>query len=665
MKEAAFGGKPTRRDSSVRAAGGSLNKVTTLAERLRVERQRSFVGRGDEISLFTRLLSDSGCSMFFLTGPVGVGKSALLRELERSAVALGHRTLSLDVSLLAEQPTLALPALRSQLAGFTQGARRAQRSVLFVDGFERLGEERDALFAEVEELAADVLLVVASREAVPSTLVLDPAWSRLLQQRDLSPFNASEVETFLELREVAVEARAAIQDLAHGFPLALAVAAELVNRQQQLAGDAAGLTLSGLQEVHHTLARLLCPTAVSHGQQLALDVCAVAKTTTAEIVEAMRQALGVELKSDAQDLFNWLSQQSFVEWAPSGLSPHLLVRLALQARLRLDRPRRFRALVQALREYSVGELANAANPDADLGNLFFLDRQTPLARRWLPTDESANKLLEPARPSDSAQILEVVRECEGPEAEALARRSLQRETDRFDVVRGEGIEGFLHHVSFGARGAAELDPTDPVTPLIQRFVTENPLEAEEEALLFRWFLDRKDHQTPSSRVMAITARQTQVVLGARQLPYSFCVFHAHQDWAPLWKELGLTWQVVDRFSLGSHEYALLAFMWRRRTLRDALVQAWRKPATTEPPSDPSLSYDELRVKVAERVARLAQKIKLTPREAEILELLCLGQNFEDIARTLSIRPRTVKFHQENLLRKTGVSSRVELFRKLL
>jgi DNA-binding CsgD family transcriptional regulator len=666
MKEAAFGGKPTRRDSSVRAAAGSLNKLTTLSERLRAERQRSFVGRADEISLFNRLLSDAGCSMLFLTGPVGVGKSALLRELERVATALGHRTLALDVSLLAEQPTLALPALRSQLSGFMHsGGRRAQRSVLFVDGFDRLAEEGDALFAEVEELAADVLLVVASRAVLPRTLALDPAWSRLMQQRQLAPLGPTEVETFLELREVPLEARAAIQELSHGFPLALAVAAELLNRHQQLGVDSSSLTLSGLQELHHTLARLLCPTAVSHGQQLALDVCAIAKTTTAEIVEAMRQALGVELKADAQDLFNWLSQQSFIEWSPSGLEPHLLVRLALQARLRLDRPRRFRALVQALREYSVAELASAANPGADLVNLFFLDRHTPTARRWLPADDSPSKLLEPARPSDSTQILEVVLEHEGPEAEALARRSLGRESDRFDVLRGDGIEGFLHHVSFGARGAAELDPTDPVTPLIQRFMTENPLEAEEESLLFRWFLDRRDHQAPSTRVMSVTARQTQVVLGAKQLPYSFCVFRTPSDWTPLWKDLGLTWQIVDRFQLGEHEYSLLAFMWRRRTLRDALVQAWRKPAAEETPGDPSLSYDELRVKVAERVARLAQKIKLTPREAEILELLCLGHNFEDIARQLSIRPRTVKFHQENLLRKTGVSSRVELFRKLL
>jgi DNA-binding CsgD family transcriptional regulator len=62
---------------------------------------------------------------------------------------------------------------------------------------------------------------------------------------------------------------------------------------------------------------------------------------------------------------------------------------------------------------------------------------------------------------------------------------------------------------------------------------------------------------------------------------------------------------------------------------------------------------------------LARKVKLTPREVEILGQLCLGHSAEDIARNLSIRPRTVKFHQENLLRKTGASSRVELFRKLM
>jgi DNA-binding CsgD family transcriptional regulator len=659
MKDEAFGGKTGSSDSIRRASSSTTTKAATLADRLRMQRQRSFVGRAAEIAVFARLLSDETRSLLFLSGAVGVGKTSLLQELQRLAVAAGHRALEVDVSLLAAQPSIALPGLREQLAAFALAGGGDARAVVFIDSFERLTDSGAGLFAEVEAMSADVLLVVASRRVLPPTLALDPAWSRLLQQRELAPFSAQESDAFLQERGVGQEARATIRELTQDFPLALAVAAEVLARHGQ-----PRLTLEGAQEVQHTLSRLLCPVAVSHAQQLALDVCSLARATSAELVEAMRQALGVELQSGAQDLFNWLSLQSFVYWEPNGLSPHFLVRMALQARLRLDRPRRFRALTQALREYAVAELAGAQNPDTQLIDLFFLDRDVPTARRWLAGRTSVAPL-EPARRSDDPLILELLRESEGREAEALGARYLQRESHEFEVARGEGVASLLHHVKLQAESQElRLDEADPASRLVREFVAQHPLEAQEVAILFRWFFEREAYQVPSPRLLALAARQAQLLLTGK-VAYSFCVFRAPGDWLGVWKDLNVPWQVLGRFDLGAHEYSVVAFMWRRRTLRDVLVNAGRRSEGESAAMDPSLSADELRVKVAERVARLAQRIKLTAREAEILEQLCLGRNFEDIARNLSIRPRTVKFHQENLLRKTGASSRVELFRKLL
>jgi DNA-binding CsgD family transcriptional regulator len=203
-----------------------------------------------------------------------------------------------------------------------------------------------------------------------------------------------------------------------------------------------------------------------------------------------------------------------------------------------------------------------------------------------------------------------------------------------------------------------------VSAPLQRFMKQHPLNEDEGSLLVRWFLDRDDYQTPTARVVAITGRLSQLVLSGKQLAYSFCVFRKPDDWVSLWKDIDLPWQLVTRFTLGPHEYSLIAFMWKRRSLRDVLLQAWQEPQADET-SRARLSFDELRSKVGERVAGLAQKLKLTPRERQILEQLCLGHSLDDIAKALSIRPRTVKFHQENLLRKTGAGSRAELFKKLL
>ncbi len=53
---------------------------------------------------------------------------------------------------------------------------------------------------------------------------------------------------------------------------------------------------------------------------------------------------------------------------------------------------------------------------------------------------------------------------------------------------------------------------------------------------------------------------------------------------------------------------------------------------------------------------------LTPREIEVLKLLCDGLSSKRIGESLHISSKTAEFHRANLYRKLGVKSKVELVR---
>ena len=66
-----------------------------------------------------------------------------------------------------------------------------------------------------------------------------------------------------------------------------------------------------------------------------------------------------------------------------------------------------------------------------------------------------------------------------------------------------------------------------------------------------------------------------------------------------------------------------------------------------------------------KATRTAADRALSERERQVLTLLLRGRGVEDIATMLEIAPRTVKFHQANVLLKLGADSQLNLLRVVL
>ena len=93
---------------------------------------------------------------------------------------------------------------------------------------------------------------------------------------------------------------------------------------------------------------------------------------------------------------------------------------------------------------------------------------------------------------------------------------------------------------------------------------------------------------------------------------------------------------------------------------DALPRALRSAVAGEAVVSRRLTMrlvDTIRRTRADGAGIRPVRSRLTPREWEVLDLLCAGQSTDDIADTLVLSSETVRSHIKNVLRKLGVRSR--------
>ena len=113
---------------------------------------------------------------------------------------------------------------------------------------------------------------------------------------------------------------------------------------------------------------------------------------------------------------------------------------------------------------------------------------------------------------------------------------------------------------------------------------------------------------------------------------------------------------TSAFRLGASGYVL------KHSATEELVGAIREAVAGRTYITPRIANEVLQNLMSHPVDTPPGGIGLTSREREVLQLLAEGKAIKEIAGVLNVSPRTVEFHKNNLVAKTGLRSNAELGR---
>ncbi len=368
--------RSTRRSIDTERGSAKLAFVPTIRSRIQARDRDLFVGRDTELDWFESVLSgETPQRVVFLHGPGGVGKSALIREVERRAEARGLSRVTIDGREVAPFPAAVEAALQPVVEG--------DAAVVVFDSYELItsldSHLRDRVIPELPDAA---LVIFASRQP-PSRGWFERGWDDIVKVIEIAPLRPSEARQLLERRGLDDSAR--IHDLVvrcEGSPLALVVASE------------AGPTGS----IDELVDRLLGG-EVSTDRYRTLSVAALARVTTPELLNE------VGGDDDPHESYKWLADRSFAEPLADGITLHELVSTSLREQLRQRDPQGEGALRRTIADVLYRRaLAGRPGVSTDLQHLI-VDQTV----RWgYSTGIGYRYRIDTVRPGDTEYVRELL-----------------------------------------------------------------------------------------------------------------------------------------------------------------------------------------------------------------------------------------------------------------
>jgi hypothetical protein len=460
-----------------------------------------FFGREDELATLLDALRDGGPPVTFVHGIAGIGKSSLLAVFAARARDSGAVVVQLDCRSI--EPTergflhelgLALGAeLSTPQDAASQLGQPGHRVVLVLDTYELL-RLLDTWLRQVfvPSLGDNVRVVIAGREPPVTAWMASPGWQGLVRSMHLGPLHSREALALLEHANVDQRSAARIEQLAHGHPLALTLAANSASERQDVDLDAVAI-----QRVIDTLTEIYLAEVPDAVTQKALAAASVVRRVTVSVLGAM---LSDVASADAVERLRVLP---FVESGRDGLIIHDAVRHSIAARLRALDPEHYREYRRTAWQQLRSEvrLAGTAEIWRYTADLLYMIENPVVHDAFFPSDAHLFAV-EPSRPEDERDILAISRQHDGAEIAAVVANWWSAMPDSFNTVRDrDGSVAGYYQMFVVDEADSNLLWQDPLTANWLRHLRRNPVPRGQRVLFYRRWLER-EHGEVTSAVQA-------------------------------------------------------------------------------------------------------------------------------------------------------------------
>jgi hypothetical protein len=499
--------------------------------------------------------------VLFVHGEGGIGKTSLLLELRARAQAAGRTVVlvdgrDIDASPAGFESALAAALGRGAEARDGEGrrcppGRPAGRRLRAAEPAGGLAARRLSSRLWTPRMSWCWRAATGGRR-----LARRPGWRHVVAVHRLEPLDPDDSGQLLALAGVAESDRTHLVELGRGYPLALALLADVAR------AGVAPATLADVPALVSILLDSLLRGAPTQAHVSGLATCAKAWLTTEDL---LRDVVGPR----APAVWAWLERR------PVRRPGAVRARAArprpdvLDAEFERRSPERYRALQRVIHDHTVECLRAATGADRQLRarQLMHLHRKAPFTAAANALRAQGSTALVPGRPEDTEEVLSLLERFEGPESVRLAAAWLAELPDGLIVVRVDGaIGGFGYHLTHPTGSA--LEHRDPaIRAVLDHVQREGPLRPG-RADTHRTLPQAGGTSTSATCTRFSSARcRPWSEWVTRPLAWSFVIVVDSAYWGPIFDYLGFG-RLVE-VDVGGLPHVAYGVDWRRFP-----VQTW-------------------------------------------------------------------------------------------